>query len=300
MKVHCTSSVLTAFLQPQRVPADLSYELDTAARGGTSEQISPNSSDKGFISSAADEMAKTVIDPTVGVPLPARRRKIIRLPQGFLSCLGTVIVLLAGSSFARGESLINGGFEDPIVVELDDNYGTGSTGITGWKVTSGNVDVCSTGSSVLGDSHSGLQMLDINGSPGAGTIEQSFTTIVGQAYFLSLFYSNNPNPSFSVPSYNAAISILGASTLFSENVVHSGATQANMNWLPFERSFVADATTTTLRLQSLQGNFNGVYFDSVSITESSVAAIPEPSTFGLAAVGLLSAGLTMWWRRKRA
>ena len=208
------------------------------------------------------------------------------------------VFVISVSSQASATLLTNGGFEEPVVVGGNQSFGSGSTAITGWTV-SGNVDVNEGGPTVLGESHSGKQNIDINGSPGPGAVDQSFATTPGASYLVSLFYSNNPNPSEASPPYSASISVIGGSTLFSETVVHSDAAQGAMNWLPFERSFVADSATTTLRLQSLQGGYNGVYFDTVSVTDeisNEVAnGAPEPSSLLLAALGMLS----LCMRRRR-
>ena len=197
---------------------------------------------------------------------------------------------------AEPNLIVNGGFETPVVSGLDDAFGAGSLDITGWLVAAGGVDVCSSGSSVLGDAHSGLQMLDINGFV-AGTVEQTFATSPGVEYELSLFYSNNPNPSFSLPSYSGVVIVQGVAELVNAPVTHSGATQADMNWLPLTTTFVADSAVTTLRLQSQNGGLNGIYFDTVSVTGPTV--VPEPSSIALAGFAGL-AGLAFWWRRRRA
>jgi hypothetical protein len=45
-----------------------------------------------------------------------------------------------------------------------------------------------------------------------------------------------------------------------------------MNWTPLSHHFVADSTTTMLQLRSRMLGFNGVVFDSVSVTR-----VPEPA-----------------------
>lgn len=121
-------------------------------------------------------------------------------------------------------------------------------------------------------------MLDINGSS-AGAIEQSFATVSGKSYRVELFYSNNPNPASAEPSYSASVSMLGGSQLFLALLTHAGATETEMNWQRFARAFIADSSTTVLRLQSSQAGFNGIYFDSVSV-------IPEPNSLFLIGVAL--------------
>ena len=204
-----------------------------------------------------------------------------------------IVVLCAAGAAARADLLINGGFEAPVLPGLNQTINAPSTAITGWTLTSGSVDLVATGSDVLGTSQSGLQMLDINGSS-AGTISQSFPTVVGRTYVVQLFYSNNPNPSFASPSYSASVSVTGNGVLFSNTLVHAGATADNMNWQFFEQPFVANSTTSTLQLQSLQSGFNGVYFDSVTV-------VPEPATALVCLPGALALLLSRgsWHGRRR-
>lgn len=195
----------------------------------------------------------------------------------------TVLAMLVASlavSFAAENSLAsvptnritNGGFELPTVVGGNQEFGAPSTAITGWQVSAGSIDLITSGS-ILGSAHSDLQMIDINGSS-AGAVEQTFATVPGYNYRLELYYSNNPNPASALPSYSASIRVLGATQLLHALVFHAGATELNMNWSRFAQSFTADSATTTLKLSSNQGGFNGIYFDSVSV-------IPEPSSIAL-------------------
>lgn len=200
------------------------------------------------------------------------------MKQTFIASL----ILMMGASLAPQNSIAsgpatlitNGGFEIPTVIGGDQEFGAPSRVIESWQVSAGSIDLVASGS-ILGSAHSGLQMIDINGSR-AGTIQQSFNTVPGKNYRLELFYSNNPNPAFALPSYSASIGLVGTTQLLSALVTHAGATELEMNWQRFAHSFTADSVTTTLVLSSAQGGFNGIYFDTVSV-------IPEPVTMGMLA-----------------
>jgi hypothetical protein len=213
------------------------------------------------------------------------------MKQSIIAALITLAVVssTAHRLFASGPATLiaNGSFELPTVIGSDQEFGAPSTAITGWQISAGSVDVVGSGT-ILGSAHSGLQMIDINGSS-AGAIEQSFATVPGNRYRLELFYSNNPNPASALPSYSASVSLVGTTQLLNALVTHAGATEFDMNWLPFARSFTADSTMTRLVLSSGQGGYNGIYFDAVSV-------IPEPSHVAmLASIGMAS---TFWFSRR--
>ncbi len=198
------------------------------------------------------------------------------------------ICAIVVANSANANLIVNGGFEAPLVIGGNQGFTAPSSAITGWSVTSGSVELTMSGS-ILGNAHTGLQLLEVNGS-NAGTIQQTFATTPGKSYLLELYYSNNPNPSFALPSYSASVTVSGSNTLFQQTLVHSGATESDMNWLLFSRAFVANSAATTLKFQSLQSGFNGVYFDSVVIT-------PEPSSVILSVTAI--SGLLWPCRKKR-
>ncbi len=177
-----------------------------------------------------------------------------------------------------GNLITNGGFEVPTVTGSDQEFSAPSTAIEGWTVTAGSIDLVTSGS-ILGTAHSGLQMIDINGSQ-AGALEQSFSTVPGRHYRLDVYYSNNPNSASAEPSYSARVAVIGVNQLVRATVTHAEATEFRMNWLLFTREFMADSTSTKLVLSSVQGGYNGVYFDSVSVVPTS---IPEPASVALIA-----------------
>lgn len=182
--------------------------------------------------------------------------------------------------------LANGGFESPTVIGGDQEFSAPSTAIPGWHISGGSIDLVTSGT-ILGTAHSGLQMIDVNGSR-AGAIEQTFATVPGNRYQLEAFYSNNPNPASAEPSYAASVRVMGTAELLIALVTHSGATEEDMNWLRFAQEFVADSKTTTLILSGAQGGFNGIYFDTVSV-------IPEPTCI----VGCVSAAASLLLARSR-
>jgi hypothetical protein len=117
-------------------------------------------------------------------------------------------------------------------------------------------------------------MVDINGS-GPGTLRQSFATSPGRLYQLSLYYANNPNPSLSSPLYQADVMLLGAGTLYDQFITHAGSTAIDMQWNHLSTSFFANSAVTVLQLRSRMQGYNGVVFDSVSVS----TVPPQPGDF---------------------
>jgi hypothetical protein len=64
--------------------------------------------------------------------------------------IAIIVLLVCGASKASPLTLlVNGDFETPVVVGLDDEFDAPSSAITGWSVTGGSVDINTSGSTVL-------------------------------------------------------------------------------------------------------------------------------------------------------
>lgn len=191
-----------------------------------------------------------------------------------------IAVLAGAAAIAPGqvmaaESLINGGFEAPIVAGPC-CVTSPPTAIPGWTPTPNVNVVAGTFSSSAGNlAKEGNQYLDLVGEGGQGSISQSFATIIGQVYNLNFWYSHNL---FS--GLNSASARLSAGSL-SDSITHTGGTNANLNWVHYSNTFTANANTTTLSFVNTAGAANeGVFLDAVS-----VVAVPEPSTWALLILG---------------
>ena len=161
-----------------------------------------------------------------------------------------------------GNLILNGGFETPIIVPHFQTFNVGDTSLALWDITAGSVDIVR---STTWPPFEGNNSLDLSGF-NHGTLEQSFATSPGSSYTLSFHYGNHPG----VISSSAQVSVLGASTLLSQSVIHSGSTSVIMNWTPFEANFVADSTVTTLVFVGT-GPTNqqdtGTALDAISVAE---------------------------------
>lgn len=177
--------------------------------------------------------------------------------------------------------IVNGGFEDPDVATFL-NVPTGDSSLTGWTITSGNVDlVDAVGNGfVIGAAFDGTQYVDMNGTSG-GTMSQLFATDIGTTYTLAFAYANNYSGSGSA---SAAVRVFdGAGDVLSpQTVAHSSSTSGNLNWTIFSATFTARQATSTLEFASLvPTGTSGVLIDGVSVTP-----VPEPASI-LAMSGLL-------------
>jgi choice-of-anchor C domain-containing protein len=212
-------------------------------------------------------------------------------------------VPIAATASAPTNLLINGGFEDVwdasnLIASYLDNgivmYGAGGEGaLPGWTVVSGNVDIVKTGL-YYGPADSGNNALDLNGYE-AGSIAQSFATLVGQTYDVSFAYSWNES---SAPSLTTAVVAAGGVSLpisVTNDASYLG-TQA-MLWTPTGFSFIAASETSTLTFTSTVSGFGAAAIDSVSVA-AAVAAIPEPETYALMLAGLAVVGAGA--RRRKA
>jgi hypothetical protein len=111
-----------------------------------------------------------------------------------------ILVLVFAASAARANSIVNGGFETPLVpTGFFTNFITGSTSITGWTVVGPEASIVSGSYASLGftfPAEDGKQWLDLTGD-GTNSVEgvkQTFATTPGTMYNLAYFVGNQVNP----------------------------------------------------------------------------------------------------------
>lgn len=196
---------------------------------------------------------------------------------------GKYIAILAGASalgvllffstvFAVG---INGSFETGTDPGSFATLNAGDTNITDWTVNSGSVDYIGS----YWQASDGVRSVDLNGLE-AGSISQTFSTVVGATYDVAFDLSGSPDGRpvedllYSPSAKEVSVSANGAlSQSFFYDTSVQGNSLADMKWASSTYSFVATTTSTTLRFASQIAGAFGPALDNVSITET----LPPPA-----------------------
>ena len=193
------------------------------------------------------------------------------------------LAALAPLAHASPELIANGGFESPVNA-FSGNFITLGSGLDGWTINSGNVDLINNYWQPAGGSYS----LDLNGSS-AATISQSFATSVGTTYNVSFSMAGNHDG-----GGDKTITV-GVTDPHSFSFALAGSSHAAMGWQAESFSFVATSAVSTLTFAGSPANsYYGAALDNVSVT----AAVPEPETYAMLLAGLGLVGAIA--RRRRA
>jgi choice-of-anchor C domain-containing protein len=194
-----------------------------------------------------------------------------------------VFAALSPVAHAAVELINNGGFESPVNA-FSGSFITLGSGLDGWNIDSGSVDLIKT----YWAPASGNYSLDLNGGS-AGSISQSFATQIGLTYTVSFSMAGNPDGGGN-KSIQATVTTPNTYTFDI-----TGATRANMGWVTQTFNFVATSNSSTL---SFVGNPTNTAYGAALDNVSVVAAVPEPATYGMLLAGLGMVGLLA--RRRRA
>ncbi len=207
-----------------------------------------------------------------------------------------LVIWLAGES--RAGLIVNGSFETGTNPPSQGSNGvallTGSTAITGWTViggTSGDgLAWLPNGNSYGVSTPFGNDFLDLTGyhdnAPYFG-VSQSISTVVGQAYTLSLDLGVDESNSL----YSGPIAVQVMAGPVTQTLTDTSTGTGNI-WTAFNVNFTATSTSTTISIQGTQGN------QYIGLDNVSVAAVPEPSTLIMVGMATMIVGACSWARRR--
>jgi choice-of-anchor C domain-containing protein len=181
---------------------------------------------------------------------------------------------------ANAQAFQNGSFETGPTPGSFSTIGAGSTAITGWTVGGHSIDYIGS----YWTAGEGDRSIDLSGNA-AGSVAQTFDTIVGQAYAVSFLLAGNPDgaPAVKTVAVGATGNAIANYTLDS-----TGSSHAAMGWTDYTYNFVATGTSTTLSFASLDNSPYGPALDGVSIS-----AVPEPAMWGMMIGGFGFAGMAL-------
>ncbi len=205
-----------------------------------------------------------------------------------LSILFTLLIALVFVSAQAHATniIINGGFE---VFEIKPGTFEIFNAIPGWMTTSGSgIEIQNN---IVGSPFEGAQHVELDSDNNSG-MAQTISTVAGQEYDLSFFYSARPGRA----STTNGIDINWDGVNLS-NITADGIGLSDTDWNLFAFSVIATGPSTLLEFVATgtSDSFGG-YLDAVNL-QAVPEPIPEPSTLLLFGSGL--AALAGWRYRKR-
>ncbi|MFA6254643.1 MAG: TasA family protein [Patescibacteria group bacterium] len=171
-----------------------------------------------------------------------------------------------GICVETGSNLIlNGGFETP-------NVPSGGWAIypdaslTSWTVESGaGLEIQDN---AAGAPHGGSQLAELD-SNNSSAISQTLTTVAGQQYRLTFWYSPRPNRPAGDNTIGAIVKVVSDSTiLVNDTIGAASAGGSNTVWTAYTYNFIATDAATKVMFSDLgTNNSYGGYLDDISVME---------------------------------
>lgn len=178
----------------------------------------------------------------------------------FISTIIALAVVSAAASAAGTNLIKNGGFDMGPQPSYFTTFAKGSTGIPGWTVTMGTVDLIGPN---WHDADRGKSSVDLDGTPGPGAIAQSFATQVGATYAVSFALAANPECDAAIK--RLMVTAGSVTRRYAFDASHAG--DAHMGWQMKSFSFKAAGSRATLTFRSLDptGSRCGPAIDAVRV-----------------------------------
>ncbi len=205
--------------------------------------------------------------------------------------IASCLLALVGTSASASSIVVNGSFETTIGMPGNGEVNAGSSAIVGWTVTGSSptgdvIDWIGPGGAgptwLVSD---GTHAIDLDGRDSlGGGIAQTLSTVAGAYYLVEFDLSGNPHGLPVVKSLRASVAGLHYDFQFDT----TGLTTDTLIWKTISFQFLASSGAETLSFTSLSGfpNSYGALIDNVKVQQ--LAAVPEPSTAALSALGFLA------------
>lgn len=163
--------------------------------------------------------------------------------------------------------VVNGGFELGQQGVPFATLPAGSAGLPGWRVKGSSIDVITT----TWVSAEGARSIDLNGTPGQGSIQQTLRTEIGQDYTLSFAFAGNP---LLGEVHRMTVKIDGEKFRFKFD--SSQQSESDMGWETVTVDFTATSKRTKLSFTGDPDDDNfGPAIDAVSVVETPAPAAIE-------------------------
>ena len=212
-----------------------------------------------------------MLPPSPSILAASMPRRVHRAALGIGSVLMTLSALVPS---VHADSVLNGGFETPVVPVGSFAHVLGGQTVGAWTVVGTAVLLLQTGYAEPENgissfaAQAGLNSVDLTGYGNEGFtsgVEQTVQTTAGQAYHLSFFVgrASSASPLYSAPA-TVDLSINGGARV---GYTNAAVTPGTTNWKKFTTSFVATGSSTKITfLNGTPAPITEAGLDSVVLT----------------------------------